>query len=229
MPLPNERLVFIDLETGGAEPWRPIMQAAAIAVDSSLRELETIEFKFIFDPERVKRACLRKKNYSEKVWSKEGVLEEEAGERFAAFLSRHATVDLFADSGRTYRVAQLVAHHASFDAPFVTAWFRRIGRYLPAHPRILCTHQRALWLFQEDKTLCPPADYQLSTLCEYFGVPLGKSDAHDALADVRATVALYHQMTRLNQTWVAAQAVAPLVDLTYRLAEHNHLQRLSTR
>lgn len=194
MALPDERLIFIDLEPGGEEPWRPIMQLAAIAVDAGLRELETIEMKLRFNPRRIHPACRRKKHYSKEVWDREAISEEVAGERLAAFLRRHATVDLLSAEGRGYRVAQLVAHHAAFDSAFLDAWFSRIGRFLPAHPRVLCTHQRALWLFHEDKSLSPPADYQLITLCQYFGIQLKKHEAHDALADIRATVALYRAM-----------------------------------
>ena len=46
--LPDERLVFVDLETGGAEPWRPIFEIAAIAVDADLNELETFEARLRF-------------------------------------------------------------------------------------------------------------------------------------------------------------------------------------
>lgn len=194
--LPNERLVFVDLETGGAAQWRPIMQLAAIAVDAALRELETIEIKLRFDRSKVRQACLRKRHYSKSIWDKEAISEEDAGERFAAFLRRHATIDMLSADGRCYQVAQMVAHHASFDAPFLGAWFSRIGRFLPAHPRVLCTHQRALWMVHEDKTMTPPNDYQLRTLCQYFGVPFRAEDAHEALADVRATVALYRAMNQ---------------------------------
>ncbi len=195
MQFPDERLVFIDLETGGGEPWRPIMQLAAIAVDAGLRELETLEMKLRFQRHKVYPGCLRKAHYSPGVWAREAISEREAGRRFSEFLKRHATVDLISADGRGYRVAQLVAHHATFDATFLSAWFKRLDRFLPAHPRVLCTHQRALWLFHEDKSLCPPADYQLGTLCQFFGVRLKNHEAHEALADVRATVALYRAMT----------------------------------
>jgi DNA polymerase III epsilon subunit-like protein len=63
----------------------------------------------------------------------------------------------------------------------------------------LCTKQRALWLFDEDKTLTPPANFQLGTLCEYFGVELPPENAHDALFDVRATVELYRAMRGVTE------------------------------
>ncbi len=43
------RLVFVDLETAGLSVWRPIIQIAAVAVTSSLEEVETFEAKIAFD------------------------------------------------------------------------------------------------------------------------------------------------------------------------------------
>lgn len=206
MAIPGERLVFIDLETGGASHWRPIMQLAAIAVDANLRELETIEIKLRFDRRKVRQACLHKRHYSNAVWAREAISESDAGEKFAAFLRRHATLDMLTADRRPYQVAQLVAHHAEFDAPFLASWFARIGRFLPAHPRVLCTHQRALWLFHENTSLSPPADYRLGTLCQYFGIRLRNDEAHEALADVRATVALYREMTAIESRRLPVRA-----------------------
>ena len=49
MPLlPCERVVFTDVETAGLGIACPIIQIAAISVDSRLRELETFEVKIRF-------------------------------------------------------------------------------------------------------------------------------------------------------------------------------------
>jgi DNA polymerase III epsilon subunit-like protein len=66
----------------------------------------------------------------------------------------------------------------------------RIGIYLPARKQVLCTLQRAMWLFSE-KIRTPPKDFRLSTLCSYFGVPVHAADVHEALSDAIATMALY--------------------------------------
>lgn len=191
---PDERLVFVDLETGGLLPWRPIIQIAAIAVSSSLRELEVFESKIMFQKRFVDPKALRKNSYSPERWKREARPAGEVAKAFAEFLRRHATIEV-AGSGRgSYRLAQLVAHNANFDGPFLLAWFDRMGQFFPGHFRMLCTVQRAVWLFHEDKSLTPPTDFKLGTLCEYFGVPLRPEDAHDALADVRATVDLYRAM-----------------------------------
>jgi DNA polymerase III epsilon subunit-like protein len=113
---------------------------------------------------------------------------------FAAFLKRHATTDMVSRNGRPYQVAQLVAHNAVFDGVFLKEWYERLGLFLPGTYRVFCTMQRALWLFHEDKSLTPPTDFKLGTLCEFFGITLRAENAHDALADVRATVQLYRAM-----------------------------------
>jgi DNA polymerase III epsilon subunit-like protein len=191
---PDERLVFVDLETGGLETWRPIIQVAAIAVTSSLREIDSFESKLRFESRFIDPKSLRKNNYSAERWSREAQSARAVATGFAEFLRRHATVDVSAAGRGGYQVAQLVAHNAAFDGPFLQAWFGRMGMFFPGHFRVLCTVQRAVWLFHEDKSLTPPRDFKLGTLCEYFGVPLRPEEAHDALVDVRATVALYRAM-----------------------------------
>lgn len=196
--IPDERLVFVDLETAGGEPWRPIIQLAVIAVGGGLRELECFEAKLRFDECFADPRSLKGSRYCPKTWQQEGRPVAAVLEDFAALLRRHATVDQMARSGEVYQVAQLVAHNAAYDAAFLDAWFTRCERFLPASPRVLCTIQRAIWLFHEDKRLTPPADFKLQTLCEYFGVGLKAGDAHDALVDVRATVGLYRAMNRVR-------------------------------
>jgi DNA polymerase III epsilon subunit-like protein len=200
----DERLVFLDLETAGLETWRPIIQIAAIAVTSSLFELEFFEAKVQFDEGLAAPRALNKNHYSHQRWNREALPARKIAERFAEFLERHATIDVARPRRRTYQVAQLVAHNAAFDGAFLQAWYERLGMFLPGHLRMLCTMQRAVWLFHEDKSLTPPANYKLGTLCEYFDVRLRPQDAHDALADVRATVELYRAMTAWSQRRRAA-------------------------
>ena len=193
----EEKLVFFDLETAGVDPRQhPIIQIAAIAIDSSLCELETFELKIRFDEAEANPKSLSVNRYSKELWESEAVAAAAAAERFANFLRRHATVDMLSKNGKPYRLAQMVAHNGErFDGPFLEAWYSKLGLFCPARKMVLCTKQRALWFFDEDKSLTPPANFQLQTLCEYFGVPLRAEDAHDAFNDVRATVELYRAMT----------------------------------
>lgn len=192
--LPDERLVFVDLETAGLEPWRPIIQIAAIVVDARLKELERFEAKLQFHYKFADPASLRKASYSAVRWKQEAIPSGEGMNRFSDLLRRHSTVDQTSANGRPFQVAQLVAHNGTFDGGFLKAWFERFRKFLPASPRVFCTLQRAVWLFHENKSLTPPPDFKLQTLCHYFGVTLRSGDAHEALNDVEATVKLYRAM-----------------------------------
>lgn len=154
--LPDERLVFVDLETGGVETWRPIFEIAAIAVDANLNELESFEARLKFCRSLANPKVLLGSRYNTQAWRRGAIDADDAAEEFADFLSRHGTVDQSSQSGRIFQVAQMVAHNAAFDGQFLCNWFNRVGRFLPASRRMLCTMQRAIWLFHENKSLTPP-------------------------------------------------------------------------
>ena len=190
----ERRLVFFDLETGGLDPKRhPIIQLAAVAVDEQLDVLEAFEAKINFNTHHAKAQSLRKNHYHPGVWAKDARDARLVAQDFSAFLRRHASVPALSAQGKPYQVAQLVAHHAAFDSPFLTAWYDKLNLYLPARRLVLCTMQLAMWHFvsAEDS---PPANYQLATLCEHFGVPFQAACAHDALGDVSATVQLFQAL-----------------------------------
>ena len=196
--LPCEKTVFCDIEAAGLGIACPIIQIAAIAVDSRLRELETFEVKIRFQLAAGSRRSLAANCFEPTVWKRLARQPIEAARLFADFLRRHATVDMVSSrDGRPYRLAQLAAHNADFDGPRLRCWFRRQKEFLPASQRVFCTLQRAMWLFHEQTALTPPTDYRLATLCEYFGVPFGEDEQHDALADARATVAVYRAMVEI--------------------------------
>lgn len=191
----EEVIVFIDIETGGLEFTRPIIQIAAIAIDGNFQERESIEMKIAFDFKKADPDSLPFSKFNPKTWKREAIPPVAAAHKMAAFLRRHATFEMFSREGRSYRLAQLAGHNAErFDGPFIHAWYRRQQVFCPARYMTLCTKQKALWLFEEDKSLTPAADFRLGTLCQYFNVRLRKEDAHDALVDVRATVELYRAM-----------------------------------
>ena len=187
--------MFLDLESAGLEFSRPIIQIAAIAVDSELIELDCIELKILFDESEADPASLSKNRYDPQTWQEVAITAHKAAIQFSRFLREHATVDMFSRSGERYCLAQLAGHNAErFDGPFLHAWYRRQGFICPARYMALCTKQKALWLFEEDKSLSPPVDFKLGTLCQYFSVELRDDEAHDTLNDVRATVEFYKAM-----------------------------------
>ncbi len=193
----SQKVIYFDLETGGLHPKRhPIIQLAAIAVDSHLEPVEAFEAKIRFDEREANRNSLRKNHYRRGVWAREALEPQEVAKNFAAFLRRHATVSMLAFDGRPYQLAQLVAHNATFDGAFLQMWYERLRIFLPARYQVLCTLQRAMWYFHEHQDEPFPRDFKLATLCQYFGVPFHAASAHEALADVSATVALCQAIRR---------------------------------
>ena len=195
---PDERLVFFDLETGGGEIWRPIIQVAMIAVRADGDKLETYEAKLRIKESLADQRTLKGSRYCRQRWFREAQSPLAVANAIAKFLERHATIDQTAEDGRVFQVAQLVAHNAAFDGEFLKAWFGRMRMFLPASPRVLCTVQRAMWAFHEHKHLTPPVDFKLKTLCDYFHVPLSTDAAHDALNDAYATVGLYQSLLDIS-------------------------------
>ena len=199
----TDRLIFFDLETAGIDPKRhPIIQVAAIAIDAHAEVLEAYEAKLRFDTKRAKAYSLRKANYRRGVWANEALTPREAAADFAAFVRRHACHAQLSASGSPYQVAQLVAHNAAFDGPFLCRWFESAGVYLPARKLILCTMQLAMWRAAQGLD-APPPNFQLASLCRHYGVPFHASAAHDALGDVTATVQLYRAITTLDKGAIA--------------------------
>ena len=191
----SPRIVFFDLETGGLDPRRhPIIQIGAVAVDADLAAIESFEVKVEFSRKKANRNSLRKNHYQPGVWARQAATPRAAAERFAEFLRRHATVPMMASDGAMYHVAQLAAHNAAFDGPFLQVWFARLKIYLPTGRHVLCTMQRAMWHSRERPDEPRPRNFKLATLCEHFGVPLHAAAAHEALADAEATAALYRRL-----------------------------------
>lgn len=197
MPEHSHKHIYFDIETGGLNPKRhPIIQLAAIAVDDQLQPIEAFEAKILFDERKADRNSLRKNHYHPGLWAKEALEPEEVAKSFGDFLRRNATVPMLSKDGSPYFVAQLVAHNATFDGAFLQAWYERLRIFLPARYHVLCTLQRAMWYFQEHLGEPPPSDFKLATLCQYFGVPFHAAAAHEALADVSATVGLCQAIRR---------------------------------
>ncbi len=191
------RLVFFDLETGGFDSSKhPIIQIAAVAVDERLEILEEFERKVQFDVSTADPQALLKNSYVREVWEREAILDTYVARDFSYFLKEYADVQMTSKSkGSTYYVAQLIGHNADkFDGPFLQEWFKQRKQFLSASPAVLCTYQRAMHHFHEHPSIGQPASYKLADLCRFYGIQL--DNAHDALADCRANLALYRALRR---------------------------------
>lgn len=182
----SERVVFFDLETGGLDPHRhPIIQIALVAVDGAWREIEALELKIHFDRAACDTQALEVNRWDPEVWKREAVSSSAARNTVDAFLRRHATFEKVSGKGKAYTVARLAAHNAPFDASFLAAWYKQAAMFCPAACyEALDTVSLSRWASLG--RLDAPKDHKLGTVAEWLGI--GLTDAHDALADVRATV-----------------------------------------
>lgn len=181
---------YFDIESGGLEEHHPDIQLAAIAVGPNWEELEVFQAKIQFDESKADPEALKLNSYDPEVWKRDAQPIQEVVSAFGAFLNRHKSLEMVSRrTGAPYSVARLAGHNAAtFDGPRLRRLFR--STFLPAHPIPLCTLQRALWYFHERNE--KPENYKLEALCKYFGIP--HEGAHDALADVRATIGLAHAL-----------------------------------
>lgn len=189
------RLIVFDVETGGLDPNRhPVIQFAGIAVDDVWAELEALEVKVRFDESAADAEALAVNHYDRETWEREAVAQPIARGMIADFMRRHATLRKLSRSHKPYTVARLAAHNARFDAEFLAAWFKRTNEFLPgACYEALCTLDLARWVSFVRRSA--PLDHKLGTLCALLGIEHG--DAHDALADVRATVEVARRLTAM--------------------------------
>lgn len=184
-------LVYFDLETGGLTPDHPNIQLAAAAVNDSGVIVAEFERKIQFDAGLADPEALKLNSFDAEVWARDGVPEGVAVNDFGAFLKRFAEVEMVSKrTGRPYNVARLAGYNAAtFDGPRLHAMFQRSGAFLPAHPQVMCVLNLALWAFH-GKT-ARPRSMKLGDVCSFFGVEL---DAHDALHDVKGTIALVNKL-----------------------------------
>lgn len=199
-------VVFFDTETSGLHPEHPTIQLAAIAVGPDWTELETFERKIAFDERQADPEALAMNHYDASVWKRDAVPEVVAVQEFAALLNRHRSIDLVSKrTGKPYRVARVGGHNvAGFDLDRVSAMFKRFGTFFPVDFRsTLDTRYGAVWFFEAHPEQEKPADFKLTTLAAHFGIPT--DGAHDALFDVRLSIALAHG---LLDGWQGAREAA---------------------
>jgi DNA polymerase-3 subunit epsilon len=193
----QQRIVFFDLETSGLDPERhEIIQIAAIAATMPCFEpVEELERKVQFDVLRAEPGALEKNSYEKQTWEREAVSQAEALREFDAFVRRHSTMQRVSKkSGKPFNTCRMAGHNASsFDIKFIKAFYGR--EFCPCDIHVYDTLQLAGWWASSQAD--PPANLQLSTLCEHLGISL--PDAHDALADVRASLAIAREL--LSRGW----------------------------
>ena len=187
--------VYFDVETGGVEPKHPTISLAAVAVDADMREVGWFDQRIKFDESACDPKALELNRYTREDWA-QAVPPHVCTSRFAGFVKDFSSVQMISKrTGRPYSVAQLAGYNAlTFDLPRLRALFGT--DFFPCSYQVRDVLQRALFYFDERPDLSKPENFKLSTVAAYFGIDT--AGAHDALTDVRLTVAV-HRMLRAEQ------------------------------
>lgn len=189
----KKKVLFLDTETTGTDPTKnEIVQFAAII------EVDGVPVQAI----NLKCQPTRWDEIEDEALEVTGTTREELKERMEPAKMHKAIketllkhVDQY-DSGDKLWPA---GHNVGFDLDFLQAFWKQHGTPEDAkygtgslqNWRALDT--RALGNVMLIEGLIDVPDLKLKTLCDCFGIVL--DNAHDALADIKATRALYHAMT----------------------------------
>lgn len=184
-------MIYFDTETGGVEPKHPTISLAAVAVNGSMDEVGHFDQRISFDESSCDPKALEINHYTREAWA-DAVAPAVAAARFAAFVRPFSSVQMISQrTGRPYSVAALAGYNAlTFDLPRLREMFGT--SFFPCSYQVRDVLQRVLFHFDERPSLRKPDNFKLTTIAEYFGIDT--SGAHDALTDVRLTVAVHRKV-----------------------------------
>ena len=201
------RTIFLDIETAGLAIDDPIIEVAAVAVESATyRVVDSIDMKIAFEMKYLTNfEALGVNKFSATEWAHYALPSEVAAKKLEIFFKKYATIEKAGKkSGKTYYIPQLAGHNSNaFDAPRVKHWFDKHECFFhPAMLRTLDTEQKARWFFADNPQLLPPENYQLGTLIQHLGLDCNPD--HTALADTLATVDLAQALAEATRFAAAA-------------------------
>ena len=162
-------------------------------VDSKFKTLEELEIKIRVDMHRADPSALEVNSYDADVWNREAVKPEQAFNQVKALFNRHKHVLKMSKKGKPYKVCLLAGHNTEkFDFKFLLSWWKRVSAdsFMPADFFTFDTLQMTSMLDAMEfftQGVFKRKSLKLSDLVDF-------DDAHDALADVRATVDLANKI-----------------------------------
>jgi DNA polymerase III epsilon subunit-like protein len=177
-------IVYLDFETSGLDPSRHAILQAAWIVERDGEVLSEKIFDVIPEPnDDLCLAALDVNGFS---------LERCRSGKYLSYVLAAFTQDCLQVSS-----PRICGHNIQFDISFLMTAIRKLRENLTLYvdlKRTLDTRTIAQFLEYKGVLQHAPTDFKLTTLCKIFDIPL---EAHDALADIRATRSLFHILEKL--------------------------------
>lgn len=183
----NNRLLFIDTETGGLDPQKHSLLTIGVVVwDEKLGELYSDEYAVYSDTYTITKSALRINHFNEELHREKAISSKEIVRKF-----HEIKLNYFQE----YNVIPLAGHNTTFDIQFLKQLFISCGRSfekLFSH-RVVDTYSIIKYL--SDCHIIPHAVNSSAKAFEYFNITV--DGRHTALGDARATMQLYYKVIQL--------------------------------
>lgn len=190
--------LFYDLETTGlSKPFDQILQFAAIRTDMAFQELERHEWRVRLNPDvtPAPEALLTHRLDIHDIQN--GLPEYDAVKRIHALINTPETISLGYNTLGFDDEFLRFSFYRNLLAPYTHQFANRCGR-MDLYPITLM-----YWLFRDSLLTWPVKNGKLSLKLESLNEAnhLAEGKAHDAMADVQATVALARRLSADENMW----------------------------
>lgn len=183
----NNRLLFIDTETGGLDPQKHTLLTIGVVVwDEEFGELYADEYAVCSDKYVITKSTLRINHFNEEQHKEKAIAPKEIIHKFYEIKSSFF---------QEYTAIPLAGHNTNFDIQFLKHLFTSCGRSyekLFSH-RVVDTYSIIKYLAD-----CHCIPYKVNSSAkafEYFNITV--DGRHTAIGDARATMQLYSKTIQL--------------------------------
>lgn len=179
----NQKIVMMDVETGGLDARKHSLLQIALIVCENGKELESMKINIVHDIYHVDQRAMEINKID--LETHEGFTPEEAVKMIEAFMANHFE-----------KPAQVCGHNVSFDAGFVKELFSSVKADYDNVFSYRLLDTSAVARFLVFAGIIPPRG-SLGDLAKHFKVPHDPKELHDALVDCRVTYQLLLEMTKM--------------------------------
>lgn len=179
----NQKIVMMDVETGGLDPRKHSLLQVALVVCENGQELDAMKINIVHEVYNVDQRAMDINGID--LDSHKGYKPDEAVAMITDFMATHFE-----------KPAQVCGHNVSFDVGFVKELFGTVEADYDKVFSYRLLDTSAVARFLVFAGIIPPRG-SLGDLAKHFKVPHDPKELHDALVDCRVTYQLLLEMTKM--------------------------------